>query len=319
MVQFAASVVIVSHKRPMELERAVASLAYQSLTNFEIIVVADRPPLVHHAVAAPVRYLEFAEANISRARNQGVKRSKAPIVAFCDDDCVPDPYWLERLIAPFYEERQVAATGGYVRGRNGISYQWKGVGFLQNGEDIALDVDESKPWHVFRPSKDFYVKTVGTNCAFRVNKLREIRGFDEGFHYYLDDTDINLRLQDAGYSTAIVPGAQVIHNFAQSRGRSHARIPQSLYDLGSSTNLFLRKHLPAELEINLRRFYQDQEQRLKEYFYYGRITKKQKNKLLRDLNNGLVSGAVRRSKTPLKPATQKRLVKRETRNSCPRF
>ncbi len=313
MSRAAVSVIIVSQKRPHDLERVVGALAYQSLRNFEIVVVSDGPPLSPPFLDIPLRYVPYDEANISRARNLGLKEAKAPIVAFCDDDAVPDPYWLERLVVPFYEDKSIAAAGGFVRGRNGISYQWRAVGFYANAVDFDLEVDESKSWTRFEPREDFFVKTVGTNSAFLRQRLFEIGGYDEGFHYYLDDTDVNIRLQKAGYATAIVPDAQVIHNFARSRGRKENRVPQSLYNIGASTNLYLRKHCPGEVEENLKGFYEAQEERLKRYFYLGLITSKQMRRLMRDLSNGLVSGALRQSLTPLKKRKGKALVARKTR------
>ena len=48
-------------------------------------------------------------------------------VAFIDDDAVPEPSWLCRLVAPF-EDPGVAGTGGYLRGRTGISKTIKEAG-----------------------------------------------------------------------------------------------------------------------------------------------------------------------------------------------
>ncbi|MES2906736.1 MAG: RNA polymerase factor sigma-54, partial [Pseudomonadota bacterium] len=41
-------------------------------------------------------------------------------------------------------------------------------------------------------------------------------GFDPAFRFYLDETDLNLRLAATGAMTAIVPVAQVHHGFAES-------------------------------------------------------------------------------------------------------
>ncbi|MCB2123539.1 MAG: glycosyltransferase, partial [Rhodobacteraceae bacterium] len=58
------------------------------------------------------------------ARNLGLAAAAGEIVAFIDDDAVPEPRWLARLTAPFADPG-IAAAGGFVVGRNGISFQWR--------------------------------------------------------------------------------------------------------------------------------------------------------------------------------------------------
>lgn len=50
---------------------------------------------------------------LSGARNTGIDASRAPLIAFLDDDARADPEWLERLAAPF-DDARVMVTGGRV-------------------------------------------------------------------------------------------------------------------------------------------------------------------------------------------------------------
>jgi GT2 family glycosyltransferase len=68
-----------------------------------------------------------------------------------------------------------------------------------------------------RAAAGFVVKTEGTNCAFRRDVLAGLGGFDPAFRYFLDETDVNLRLAEAGARTVIVPRALVHHGSAASR------------------------------------------------------------------------------------------------------
>ncbi len=296
----AVSLIIVSQKRPKELERVIASLVYQSVTNFEIIVVADAPPLVSKFLKPPVKFIQFNETNISRARNIGIEAARAQIVAFCDDDALPDPFWLERICKPFYQDKQVAAAAGFCRGRNGVSFQWKGVAFNKYGQDFHLDIAALSANQILSPHPDYFYKAVGTNCAYRKSTLHKIGGFDESFFYFLEDADINLRLQNEGYKTAIIPKAEIIHNYAESRGRASNRVPKSLYNLGASTHYFLKRHAPEDRVQNLDQFHSDQEKRLVAFFHLGLIRPRQIKGLMRDLRRGSDAGAYRESITPLK-------------------
>src|SRR5690606_23264203 len=160
-----------------------------------------------------------------------------------DDDAVPEPTWASRLAAPFAHPR-VGAAGGFVRGRNGISFQWRALAVDHLGQDHPLEVDpEGVSLHEGTATRA--VKTQGTNCAFRRAGWLAAGGFDPAFRFYLDEADVNLRLAAAGHLTAVVPRAEVIHGFAASARRRADRVPADLTDIGASTAVFLRRHAPG--------------------------------------------------------------------------
>lgn len=232
-----ASVIIVSRHRPQALQRCIAALRLQDHDHFELIVVADPAALMGIAQFNDMKKIAFDDANIAAARNLGLMVAASDIVAFIDDDAVAEPTWLSRLIGPFVDPTVVAATG-FVRGRNGISYQWRACEVDHMGNDHALDVTQT----VLIPATPMRaVKTQGTNCAFRADPLRRIGGFDPAFHFYLDEADVNLRLAPFGV-TAIVPSAEVHHGFLQSAYRRRDRVPTSLFEIGASVAVFLRRH-----------------------------------------------------------------------------
>jgi len=246
MTRTPVSVVIVSRQRPDALRlclKAVARLAY---THFEVVVVAD--PSGQHVVADlpfadRIRFVPFDEANISAARNRGIARAAGQIIAFLDDDAVPETRWLDHLVAAF-EDPDVAAAGGFVLGRNGISFQWKSRIVDVTGQTRDVTLNQHNPT-VLTPPAGWAVKTEGTNMAVRRDVLVRLGGFDPAFRFYLDETDLNIRMAEAGYSTAIVPLAQVHHGFAASPIRRSDRTVRDLYQIAASTVVFLRKHCPA--------------------------------------------------------------------------
>lgn len=263
MTALPTSVVVVSRHRAAELVRCLGGLAQSDHPMMELVVVAD-PVGVSAALESgvgPLKTIVFDDANISAARNLGIAEAAGAVVAFIDDDAVPEPTWLSQLVAPFTEER-VAAAGGFVRGRNGISFQWQAREVDRTGVAHPLAVDPVTP-SLHRGTPERAIKTEGTNMAFRRDVLLAMGGFDEGFRFYLDETDLNLRLALAGYVTAIVPLAQVYHGFAASARRSAARVPLDLTDIGASTALFLHKHAePARHGLALAALRADQLARL---------------------------------------------------------
>ena len=243
MSHIPVSVVVVSRHRPGELVCCIKGLAQSDHPMIEVIVVADATGLAAAQAAAPgpIKGAVFDAPNISAARNIGLGLAAGAVVAFIDDDAVPEPTWASRLTAPFADP-QVAAAGGFVRGRNGISYQWQARTVDETGQPSPLAVGRAASLHQGTGGRA--IKTEGTNMAFRRSVLAEMGGFDPALQFYMDETDVNLRLAAMGAVTAIVPGAEVHHAFAASARRSADRVPLSLHDIGASTMVVLRKHAP---------------------------------------------------------------------------
>lgn len=243
----AVSIVIVSRHRPEFLRRCLIGLSQLDYDPFEIVIVADPSSCVAmRAVpqAAQAKLIRFDEANISAARNLGINSAAGEIIAFIDDDSVPEPSWLRQLVAPF-ARAEVAASGGFVRGRNGISWQHEARSVDVTGYTEAIKVDPDTG-SVFRPTEDKAIRTEGTNMAVRRSVLVDIGGFDPGFRFFLDETDLNMRLAKRGLCTAIVPRAEVHHGFAASARRRRDRTPSDLTEIGSSWSVFLDKHCPPD-------------------------------------------------------------------------
>ena len=139
--------------------------------------------------------------------------------------------------------------GCFVIGRNGISFQWKAWVLDRVGFTSKIDVDEENPT-ILTPPVGNAVKNEGTNMAARRSVLVDLEGFDPAYHFYLDETDLNMRLVVANHLTAIAPLARLHHGFAQSIRRHGDRVPRDLFDLGASWAVFkaslLRKR-PAKI------------------------------------------------------------------------
>jgi hypothetical protein len=82
--------------------------------------------------------------------------------------------------------------------------------------------------------------------AVRRDVVADLGGFDPSYRYFLEDADLSLRLARAGYRTAVAPLAEVHHALAASERRNRRRVMRSLFDIGRSNAIFLRRHRGAE-------------------------------------------------------------------------
>ncbi|KUF10667.1 glycosyltransferase family 2 protein [Pseudoponticoccus marisrubri] len=289
------SVVVVSRGRPAALARCVAGIAQLDYAPLEVVVVAcpeGQAVVRGWPENGGIKLVPFDRPNISQARNLGVAQAAGELVAFIDDDAVPEPLWLRHLVSPF-DRPEVAAAGGYVIGRNGISFQWTARSIDQTGEAHALALAGTDP-AIPDPGPGRATKTEGTNMAVRRAVLARLGGFDPAFAFYLDETDLNMRIAEAGLATAIVPLAQVHHGFAESPRRAPDRTPRDLSQIAASKQVFLRKHCPASEHAEAwATFHAAQRARLLRAMQRGPLAPDDVMRLLAGLDRGAHEGAQR--------------------------
>jgi len=111
------SVVIPAHNRPDFLENTIASILAQTEKDFELLVVGFKG---NNTI--PITEKKFSDKRITffrmnsnfpdKKRNFGIKKARAEIVAFTDDDCLPEENWLKNILAKFREDKKLVGIEG---------------------------------------------------------------------------------------------------------------------------------------------------------------------------------------------------------------
>lgn len=289
------SLIVVSRGRPEPLRRCLTAVRQLDHPMMELVVVADAPGravLRAMGLAGQAKLVPFDDANISAARNRGIAAAAGEVAAFLDDDAVPEPTWLRRLAAAFEDPRVEAATG-FVRGRNGISFQHRAGWVDRMARTRPLEVDPAVP-SLHQGAPGSAVKTEGTNMAFRRETLASLGGFDPAFRFFLDETDLNMRLAALEFVVAVVPRAEVHHGFAASERRSGDRVPLDLREIGASTAVFLRKHAPdIDPAPRLAALRVDERKRLIRHMVSGALEPGDVGRLMAGLEAGITAGLAR--------------------------
>ena len=285
------SVIVASHGRPTWLARCLTALGQIDYPNFEIVIAADQPgraAIDGHQYRDFVKVVYSEAANISQTRNLGIAEAAGDVFAFIDDDAVPEPLWLHHHVKALTSTGS-AATVGYVRGRNGISFQSRAQSIDEQAETHEL-VSQSAEAFVPELPAGHAVKLVGTNFVIRRAGLDAIGGFDPAFRFYLDDSELSLRLAQSGRKAAIVPLAEVHHAVAPSVRRGQNRFPKRLNDIGRSTAIFVRKYSPAAMTLVKNRLFTRERDRLIAHMVRGNCEPRCVRKGLSDLAMGWEEG-----------------------------
>lgn len=183
MKSLSTSVIICTLNRSAFLRRMLDALHGQRAFegDFEVLVIDNGSTDDTEAVATnmdlgsvPLRFIREPKTGLSRARNRGLSESRCRIVAFIDDDAVPQEHWLERLTEPFFTVKpEPAVVAGEVTPEWGAPRPpWLGDGMLGWFSARAGWGDTPRPL-----SGGEWV--LEANCAARRQSLQDVGGFPE--------------------------------------------------------------------------------------------------------------------------------------------
>ena len=168
-------------------------------------------------------------ASLTRSlANIGLTLAAGDIVAFTDDDAIPNPDWIERHLEPYADEL-VAAVGGPVFDVPCGRVDWQLCTCTRLG---VPDTNSPGPIERYlRPGADPFVYLAGCNMSFRRDRLVQVGGFNSLLAYVYDDADVCARLIDSGHRIAYADEALVEHDRAPNAvrdGHQHVRDPYLL-------------------------------------------------------------------------------------------
>lgn len=240
----AVSVIINTLNRAKYLENTLRALRHLDYPEFEVIVVNgpsnDGTEALLDRWSRSIKRLRCPEPNLSMSRNIGIRAAAGDVVAFIDDDGVPDSMWLKRL-TPAYDDPSVGGAGGYVFNHTGVEYQGKVVVHDLVGNYLKFDSFPELSGLCF-PGTRRFPGLIGVNSSFRRSALLEVGGFDELYAYFLDETDVCARLVNRGYTIRSMETSLVYHKGAPSGQRNY-------FLMTRSQAYFARRHAAPVLGI----------------------------------------------------------------------
>jgi len=214
------TVAICTHNRSAFLKKAVGSVLRQMTDDMELLIIdnasTDDTPTVAAQLAARdsrVKTVREAEVGLSAARNAALRKARGQFVLYLDDDATAGPDWLATyqrfLSAP--PSKKVAVVGGAVL--------------------PEFEIPPPK-WAVEKPGFDradppkclpYRGSLYGGNIAYRRETALAVGMFDTRLgrkgngRMSREESDLNIRLQDAGHEMWWLPGAAILHFVPVSR------------------------------------------------------------------------------------------------------
>ncbi|MGH7557915.1 MAG: glycosyltransferase [Gemmatimonadota bacterium] len=209
------SIIIPTYSRPDQLATCLRALADQRYPcdRFEVIVVDDGSPSPLNPVVDAFRahieltLLRQSNAGPSLARNTGAARARGALLAFTDDDCVPDPGWLSALAGTFRSYPE-ALLGGQT------------IGVLTtNPYATASQLLVSYVYAYYNRDPDEARFFASNNMAVPARLFLEIGGFNTvQTRAAAEDRELCDHWISLGYRLRYVPDAVIRHAHALTPG-----------------------------------------------------------------------------------------------------
>jgi glucosyl-dolichyl phosphate glucuronosyltransferase len=233
-----ATVILPTYRRPDSLARALDALAGQEDPGvpWDLIVIDnDGPPGAEETFRmrspgfpVPARLVREDSRGSAYARNRGIAEATGDIVVMIDDDVVPAPDWLARLLEPILAGRCDATAGMVVLDPAVPRPRWfdeKKIGGYVSRLDLG-------------PIERYLGETeiaLTANAAWRADLLQVTGGFDPrlgprgGIPIVNDDALLARKYRAAGGTMRYVPGAVVMHEVTPERLRPLAFLRRAYY------------------------------------------------------------------------------------------
>ncbi len=163
------------------------------------------------------KWVEGPHRGPAANRNFGASVAKGDWLAFIDDDCIPGAGWLEAYAVAVTTYPKCAVFEG----------RTVPVGLKTRADqECPVNLEGGHLW----------------SCNFSIKRslFLELGGFDENFHFSLEDMDFKKRVETAGHAIKFVSEAQAEHPW---RLRTGARF---CIALGKSIKYFTVKHPVAK-------------------------------------------------------------------------
>lgn len=294
------SVVICTYNRSDLLERCLDYLNCQSNQNFEVIVIngpsTDDTETVISGYQGRIKSANNPKRNLSVSRNMGIELADGDLIAFIDDDAIPFDDWIDTLLREFNERPLThAAIGGPAYYSGTLKFQAQDIGINKlaiarvniDSEDIGRDGWERS--------------MLGTNTCFRADIIREERGFDEQFDYFLDESEVSFRLQANGHIVGYAPDLYLRHEFAKSDNRG-GKYKFNWFSICKNTAYFIAAYSGLkgrELDDYItRRMHEERIAPLEQGFQLGEISREECDGYIDAIRKGAKQGLADARKFP---------------------
>lgn len=215
------SIIVPVYNRPEEVDELLQSLAQQTFTAFEVIIVEDgsqrpcRSVVQNYEETLSIQYLFIPNGGPSRARNEGSTKALGEYLIILDSDVIlPQQYLasIEQTLQKCQEEgNTIDAFGGPDAAHKTFTTVQKAINYSMTSFLTTGGIRGGK-----KRISHYYPRSFNLGC--RRSLYQEMKGFDTSMRYG-EDLDFSMRLHKRGAHVRLIQEAFVYHKRRTSFGQ----------------------------------------------------------------------------------------------------
>lgn len=232
------SIIVPVYNRPEEVKGLLESLAAQSCSDFELVLVEDGSDIPCETVAGlyagkiDIKYYYKANEGRSAARNYGLERATGEYFVFFDSDCVIPPGYFKSLKEAL-EKDYTPCFGGPDAASEDFTDLQKAINFSMTSFLTTGGIRGGKVQMEKFVPRSF-------NMGFAREVWEKVGGFRE---MLAEDLDLSIRIRKAGFSSRLIREAFVYHK----RRVSLRKYAKQMYMFGTG-RIGLKQIYPESLK-----------------------------------------------------------------------
>ncbi|MVW71380.1 glycosyltransferase family 2 protein [Bordetella sp. 15P40C-2] len=220
------TVILCTHNRQALLKKCLDSLAAQTADQkkFDVLIIdnasADETATIANEYCknfSNFRYHLESRLGLARARNTGLELTNTPLAAFTDDDAIPQPDWVEKMLARFEElPANVAVLAGE------IIPIWEQQRPAWLTDPLLRPLSARLGWDTVPRLMRASEWVCEVNCCYRTEVIKKYSGFPESLGRKGDillsgENYVNDQIFADGYTAYFDPNILVEHFIPANR------------------------------------------------------------------------------------------------------
>ena len=221
------SILILFWKSEQYLPESLNALDRQAFRDFEVILLnngADNPPDPTLLAQYPQLNLQVLHADqnlgFTGGNNLAARYAVGEYLVLLNGDAFPEPDWLEKIHQAATDHPNHCFASRLIKADQPelLDGEWN----VYHASGLAWRKNHNRSIQVSLKDPRLVASACAAASAYPRHAFELVDGFDEDFFAYMEDLDLDLRLQLAGFPFVYLPDAVVHHVGSGSTGSRSA-------------------------------------------------------------------------------------------------